>query len=327
MTNEDPFLSSATGRNGRPPVLVIGGTGHVGASLCQFLSARGHPVTAASRSQELVFDDSSIKRLELDLLAHSNTDRLPNSRVAIICPWVDQPDSAGFQPWLDHLVQLLVEIGTRSFIYVSSVWVYGREPKGRLTESMPAVPTDAYGLAHAANEAYLAECADELGADVTILRLANLAGPDPFFGFRTKIAFAHELVEMAFRDRSIVLRSPPSTPRNMLPGSLFHHDIGALLDRRSVEGRVDTFNLGSGSTSTMIGLAREIAVMAEGNHGDPVSIEHPEESETQTQFHLDTTKIRLLAGVGVDDLASELSMILQDVAAIHDPISTRGKPT
>ena len=109
---------------------------------------------------------------------------------------------------------------------------------------------------------------------------------------------------MAFRDRSIVLRSPPSTPRNMLPGSLFHHDIGTLLDRQSVVGRVDIFNLGSGLTSTMIGLAREIAVMAEGHPGDLVYIDHPEESESQTQFHLDTTKIRRVAGVGVDDLAS-----------------------
>ena len=326
MTNKNSCLISAARKDGRSPVLVIDGTGHVGASLCQFLSARGHPVTAASRSQEVIFDDPSIERLELDVLAHSNPDRLPSSKVAIIVPWVQQPDDVEHRPWLDRLVRLLVGAGTRSVIYVSSIWVYGREPRGCLTESMPVAPTDPYGSAHVANEASLTKCADGLGVDVAILRLANLVVPDPFFRSRTKIAFTHELMEMALLNRLIELRSPPSTPRNMLPGSLFHHDIGTLLDRRPVEGRVETFNLGSASTSTMINLAKEIAVMAEGHHGNRVGIKHPEELEVQPQFRLDTTKIRQIAGPHVDDLSGELSRILRQVVSVRDPAAVIGKP-
>jgi hypothetical protein len=91
-----------------------------------------------------------------------------------------------------------------------------------------------------------------------------------------------------------------------------------LIARPQIEGRVDIFNLGSGSTSTMIGLAREIAAMAERYHGDIVAIEHPEESTPQVSFHLDTGKIRSTVGPCVDDLGTELVMVMGDVLVGRD---------
>jgi len=325
MIDEDSDQTACTGPDDRPPILVIGGTGHVGAALCQFLSARGHRVIAANRSQEFSFDDPGIGCLRFDVLDPPETDRLPAARTVVICPWVDQHSVS--RPWIDGLVRRLAEAGTRSLIYLSSMRVYGGEPEGLLVESAPVAPTNAYGSAHLLNEVTLSEGARELGVDVAILRMANLVGPDPFFGLRTKIAFAHEFLEMALFDRLIVLRSAPSTPRNLLPGSLFHHDIEPLLDRQTTEGRVEIFNVGSGSTSTMVGLAREIAMIAERYHGGAVAIEHPEESTPQPWFHLDTTRIRSLAGPGVDDLAAELSLILRNVLISRGPATVNGRQT
>lgn len=318
MTYEGAGSAAVTGEGCRKPVLVVGGTGHVGASLCQYLSAGGYGVTAASRSTELTFDDPRIGRLRMDVFSPKAVNEFQRYRTAVICPWIEHDDQTTSRQWIDRLARQLVETGARSLIYLSSMWVYGGESQEFLTETTPVAPTSSYGSAHASNEVALVEIAGELGADLTILRMANLVGPDPFYAFRTKTAFAHELLEMALLDRLIMLRSAPSTPRNLLPRSLFHHDVEKLIARPQIEGRVDIFNLGSGSTSTMIGLAREIAAMAERYHGDIVAIEHPEESTPQVSFHLDTGKIRSTVGPCVDDLGTELVMVMGDVLVGRD---------
>ncbi|MCS5684033.1 MAG: NAD(P)-dependent oxidoreductase [Acidimicrobiales bacterium] len=327
MSRSEPAQTPEIRSGNQSPVLVIGGTGHVGAGLCLFLSSRGHPVTAASRSQNPVFTDSGIERLSLDVLDPPGNEHFPRSPMAVICPWVDQAHGDRSRPWIDLLLRQLVEVGTRSLIYLSSMWVYGGEPRGLLTESTPVAPTDYYGSAHARNEDLLVAGAAELGVEVSILRMANLVGPDPFFRHRTKVSFAHELMAMALFDRSIVLRSPPSTPRNLLPRTLFHHYLLPLVDRQFVRGRIDFFNMGGSSTSTMARLAGEVAAMAEQYHGGRVAIEHPEELNPQPPFRLDTTRIRALAGPDADDLGRELSMVLQDVVANSDPTFGRRGPT
>ena len=85
--------------------------------------------------------------------------------------------------WIDALLQWLADADVRSIIYFSSMWVYGNNAKGALTESMATAPSNPYGAAHLRNETILAERAETLGFDVSILRMANLVGSDPFFPF------------------------------------------------------------------------------------------------------------------------------------------------
>ena len=91
----------------RPPILVIGGTGHVGAALCNFLLDRGHPVTAATRSDHPVFLSPAIGRIRLDVTDLTDTAPLPPSATAVICPWVDGSGGAGSH-WIGHLLKRLV---------------------------------------------------------------------------------------------------------------------------------------------------------------------------------------------------------------------------
>ncbi len=312
MSESNLVLATEDGLRQRPSVLVIGGTGHVGAALCNFLVDRNHPVSAASRSSRLTFDSPKIDRVLLDITDTTDTTPLPASSIAVICPWINEPDRADPQ-WVLHLLHRLAETGLRSAFYFSTIWVYGTQLTGHLTESTTASPTSSYGAAHLENEHLLAKCSKQLGIDVSVLRMANLVGPDPFYQLRKKSSFAHELVEMATRDKTIVLKSPPSTPRNLLTRTLLHHDLGPLLDREVVEGRFEIFNLGSGATTTMAVLTQEIARLAQHYHGKPIRVEHPLESTSAPLFHLDTTKIRLLAGPGVDDLSGELELILDEV--------------
>ena len=299
-----------------PPILVMGGTGHVGAALCNFLLDRGHPVTAASRSTSPVFESPAIGRTRVDVSDLTNSAPLPASATAVICPWVEDPTGSA-PSWISHLLKRLSDSGTSTVIYFSTMWVYGTRADGFLTESTPTAPDSPYATAHLRNESVLEGCAQELGLDVSVLRMANLVGPDPFYQSRSKVSFAHELVEMAIRNKVILLRSPPSTPRNLLTRTLLHHDLTALMDRTAVEGRVETFNIGGGSTGTMAGLARQVADIGESYHGVSVEVEHPNELNALPTFHLDTTKIRTLAGPGIDDLTAELELVMEDVVHSH----------
>jgi len=309
----------------RLPILVIGGTGHVGAALCNFLLDRGHPVTAASRSTHPVFESPSIARTRIDVTDLTNSTPLAPSATAIICPWVDGSGGTGSH-WIGHLLKRLARTGTTSVVYSSTMWVYGTPAEGLLTESTPTAPTNPYATAHLRNESVLTDLAQELGLDVSVLRMANLVGPDPFYQSRSKVSFAHALVDMARRNKVILLRSPPSTPRNILTRTLLHHDLAILLNRTAVEGRVETFNMGGGSTTTMADLARQVAGIAERYDGTPVRVEHSGELIAQPTFHLDTTKIRTLAGSGVDNLTAELELVMEDIVHSHIPVDRTRDP-
>jgi len=318
-----PTLSEMPDR--MPPILVIGGTGHIGAALCNFLLDRGHPVTAATRSTHPVFEPPAISRIRVDVTDLTDSAPLAPSATAIICPWVDD-STKGKHSWIGYLLRRLANSGTSSVVYFSTMWVYGTPAEGLLTESTPTAPTNPYATAHLRNESVLMNCAQELGLDVSVLRMANLVGPDPFYQSRSKVSFAHELVEMAIRNKVILLRSPPSTPRNLLTRTLLHHDLTVLLDRTVVDGRVETFNMGGGSTTTMANLARQVAEIAERYDGVPVRVEHPGELIAQPTFHLDTTRIRTLAGSGVDNLTAELELVMEDIVHSHIPADRTREP-
>ena len=324
MSGPDAAPLSSDEPGWRHPILVIGGTGHVGAAMCNFLLDRGHPVTAASRTDSPVFESPAIRRTRLDVTEPTGTTPLPPSATAVICPSVD--NSSGAEPsWIGHLLERLAGVGTNSVVYFSTMWVYGAPADCFLTESTPTAPTSPYSAAHLHNESVLTDRAQDLGLDISILRMANLVGPDPFYRYRSKVSFAHELVEMAVRNKVIVLRSPPSTPRNLLTRTLLHHDLTAVLDRNVVKRRVDIINLGGGSTTTVVEVARKVAEMTERYDGAPVRVEYPSEPTAQPTFHLDTTKIRSVAGSGTDDLTAELELILKDIIQNRIPASGTGE--
>jgi nucleoside-diphosphate-sugar epimerase len=273
----------------------------------------GQQVIATSRSANPDFDQAGTDHLRLEVLDLEASPISAGGRVAIICPWVPLVGSAPPPDWVSPLLERLAHTGTTTVVYFSTIWVYGDQLAGRLTEESPTGSTNPYASAHLDNESRLTRIADRHGLDITLLRMSNLIGADPFFRWRSKIAFAHELTAMAVNDRQIVLRSPPDTRRNLLPRSLLHHYLTAILNRPLEPGRVSTFNVGGPDTTTMLELAKLIATVVEQHDGQPVRIEHLAASGGPQTFHLDTDRIHSLAGAGPDDLTRELSMILADL--------------
>ncbi|MEC8999731.1 MAG: SDR family oxidoreductase [Actinomycetota bacterium] len=317
-----------TGAGAPPPTLVVGGTGHVGAALCLHLVESGGRVVATARRPSPGFDHPRIKEVRFDL--HRPTDGIPHPgpTTAMVSPWVLDGEAA--PDWLERLLDHLAGRGLRTVVLFSTVWVYGDSLVGTVTEATHPKPSNTYGAAHLANERILERATDRLGLDGAVLRMTNLVGADPFharhgpdsvsvdLGRRNdgrKVSFTHDLAAMALTDDRIVLRSPPSTRRDLLARGLLHHRIDALLARATVPGRYEAFNVGGGRTTTMGDFARTVAEAASRYHGRPVAIEHPDDSTSLPAFNLDSTRIEEVAGLCPNDLAHEVSLVIGDVLA------------
>ena len=303
--------STAVKSGDRRNVVVVGGTGHVGAALTLHLADQGHLVTATSRRETNLFGDPAVRTVKLDLARPELIDLIGPQDTAILCPWLAEGEVSA--DWATDLTAGFEGLGVRSIIYFSSMWVYGEPLTGTLSEETIPQPTNTYGAAHLANEWALAKIGTCLGLDLTLLRMSNLIGADPLHRHRAKVSFTHEMANMALHDPRIVLRSPPSTPRDLLARGRLHHDIDALIGRPDVPGRVEIFNAGGGQTTTVGAFARRIAEAADGYHGRTVPIEHPEDPSDQPTFTLNSQKLRSIAGPHPNDLDREISMVIEDV--------------
>jgi UDP-glucose 4-epimerase len=83
-----------------------------------------------------------------------------------------------------NLVNASVGTGVGTFVFTSSIAVYGAAPALPVTEAMVPVPADPYGIAKYAVELDLRSCHDMFGLDFIIFRPHNVFGPRQNIGDR-----------------------------------------------------------------------------------------------------------------------------------------------
>ena len=83
-----------------------------------------------------------------------------------------------------NLVNASVNTGVGTFVFTSSIAVYGAAPSLPVTEAMAPMPADPYGIAKYAVELDLRSCHDMFGLDYIIFRPHNVYGPRQNIGDR-----------------------------------------------------------------------------------------------------------------------------------------------
>ena len=76
-----------------------------------------------------------------------------------------------------NLLNAAVNTGVQTFVFTSSIAVYGSSPDLPMTEETPAHPEDSYGIAKQAIELELRACRDLFELDFIIFRPHNVYGP------------------------------------------------------------------------------------------------------------------------------------------------------
>ena len=169
--NADPFNSgqSIQGRN----VLLVGKNSYVGEFLCEHFSAKGAAVMAVGSSDCNFLDFHSVDALFKSFGEKAFTIIF----LAVVNKTVDNSYSA----FLDNvqmvwnLVSGARDANVESFVYFSSVDVYGRAPKLPMSETTSLDPDTWYGLSKSTSEWIVRE---ELGSKfpTCLLRIPGIFG-------------------------------------------------------------------------------------------------------------------------------------------------------
>jgi UDP-glucose 4-epimerase len=178
-------------------VLVTGGAGFIGSHVADALIARGHDVTilddlsggfrenvpaAAVFVDGSVVDDTLVNRLfaehRFDHVYH-----LAAYAAEGLSHFIKRFNYTNNVIGSMNLVNAAINTGVKTFVFTSSIAVYGSTPAPMREEDVPA-PEDSYGIAKYAVEMELRACRDLFGLNSVVFRPHNVFGPRQNIGDR-----------------------------------------------------------------------------------------------------------------------------------------------
>lgn len=160
-------------------VLLTGASGFLGKEICSTLSSFDIITLGRDASSTIICDLSKEipTLLYADLVIHV-------AGKAHLVPKTESEKRDFFFVNVEGTSNLLKALDNnahlpKSFIFISSVAVYGLETGNGITEDYPLNATDAYGLSKIKAEKLVLDWCCKNGVICTILRLPLLAGPNP----------------------------------------------------------------------------------------------------------------------------------------------------
>lgn len=171
-------------------ILVTGGAGFIGSHVTQELVSRGHRVTvlddlsggfADNVDSGATFVQGSITDVALvdSLFAAEQFDHVYHLAAYAaegLSHFIKRFNYTNNLIGSANLINAAVNTGVRSFIFTSSIAVYGSSPELPMTEETRAVPEDPYGVAKLAVEQDLRISHEMFGLDYVIFRPHNVYG-------------------------------------------------------------------------------------------------------------------------------------------------------
>lgn len=179
-------------------ILVTGGAGFIGSHVAGALLARGHAVVAlddlsggfpqnvpagATFVQGSITDAEAIDRLFVEH-RFEHVYHLAAYAAEGLSHFIKRFNYTNNVLGSVTLLNAAVNHGVRTFVFTSSIAVYGASPVLPVTEDTPAHPEDSYGIAKHAIELELRACRDMFGLDFIVFRPHNVYGPQQNIGDR-----------------------------------------------------------------------------------------------------------------------------------------------
>lgn len=160
-------------------IIVIGGSGHIGAYLIPALVEQGHDVVNISRGQSGKYRPhpawQSVEQVTIDRTAEERSGRFASCVVELrpdIVVDLISFDLPGTQS-LVHALRGKVE----HFLHCGTIWVYGHKAAIPVDEGEPPNPFGEYGINKAAIEAWLLHESRRTGFPATVFRPGHIVGP------------------------------------------------------------------------------------------------------------------------------------------------------
>jgi nucleoside-diphosphate-sugar epimerase len=193
----------------------------------------------------------------------------------------------------------------RRVVFASSREVYGEPISLPVDEDSPLLAINSYGASKAAGEAYCRAFRRELGLPVAVLRLANVYGP------RDTGRVIPLWVGLATAGRELTVYGG----RQVIDFVWVDDTVEALVRAAALEGPVQPINIGSGTGTRIVDLARRIVRLSEA-HGR-LDLQ-PARSMEVTRFIANVDRMRQILKIDppLDPLANLSRLIVSPVGAV-----------
>ena len=179
-------------------VLVTGGAGFLGSHVADALIRRGHDVTvlddlsggfrsnvpSAAHFVEGSVADAALVDAVFAQGAFTHVYHLAAYAAEGLSHFIRRFNYTNNVIGSVNVMNASVNTGVRTFVFTSSIAVYGESQVLPVTEAMVPQPEDPYGIAKFAVELDLQACHDMFGLDYVIFRPHNVFGPRQNIGDR-----------------------------------------------------------------------------------------------------------------------------------------------
>jgi UDP-glucose 4-epimerase len=283
-------------------VLVTGGAGFIGSHVADALIARGHDVT--------VLDDLSggfpgnvppaAAFVHGSLTDHALVDRLFAERRIEHVYHLAAYAAEGLSHFIKrfnytnnvigsvNLLNASINTGVKTFVFTSSIAVYGSTPPPMTEDQVPA-PEDSYGIAKYAVEMELRACRDLFGLNSVIFRPHNVFGPRQNIGDRYRNVVGI-FMNQILQGRPMTIFGDGAQTR-----AFSYIDDVAPVMAEAIDTPAawnETFNVGADQPYSLLQLANAVA----GAMGVTPRIEHLEARHEVQHAHSSHEKVRRIFG-------------------------------
>jgi UDP-glucose 4-epimerase len=294
----------------RSRVLVLGGLGFIGASLCQRLMLEGRQVTAFSRSlaphAELAsrLAESGARIIEGDLRdgvavagAVADQDVIVNlagesgAVKSMEAPVADLDGNCRAN--LILLEAMRAHNPEAKLVFVGSRLQYGKPSTLPVNEDHPRLAMCVHAVHKNTVEEYLRMYRELFGLRYTIARVTNPYGPGQPAG-RIAYGVVNRMIHLALEDRTVPIYGDGLQRRDYIHVDDVAAAVMRLADSAAADSRA--FNVGSGEGTALIDMARTIVSIAGGGQIEHVPWPRLAEQIETGDFVADISRIKLEIG-------------------------------
>lgn len=216
---------------------------------------------------------------------------------------------------VEKLLQAAVEQKVKQFIYLSTFHVYGVNLSGVINEEKTPHPHSQYAKTHLEAENLVLKNKKLNGK---VIRLSNAMGAPTYKNSDAWILVANDLCQQAVLQKKIVINSTGFQKRDFISAECVGNAIEVLL--KTNESGI--FNLGSGSTKSILDLATLIQNSSERIMGIKIPVESKKDATvTPDSFHdfvFDSRRLQSLGFSFKTTVEQEIINTLNSLCSNHE---------
>ena len=288
-------------------VLVTGGAGFIGSHVAGALIQRGHDVTilddlsggfeenlpAAARFVRGSITDAGLVDRLMAEGRFEHVYHLAAYAAEGLSHFIKRFNYTNNVIGSVNLLNGAINHGVRTFVFTSSIAVYGSTPALPMTEDTQPQPEDSYGIAKFAIEQELHACRSLFGLDFVIFRPHNVFGPGQNIGDRYRNVvgiFMNSLLQ----GRPMTVFGDGTQTRAFS----YIDDVAPIMaEAIEVPGALNqVFNIGADQPYSLNALVAHVAEAMGVAPGAPGSVEHLEARHEVQHAHASHDKVRHVFG-------------------------------